>query len=208
MDPMDQDAQQTDRSANGLSAQTETSGRERLLEAAAELFRDGSFRDVSVAELTKAARVQAPTLYHHFGDKEGLYLAWAERAMVGLNLRVREALIGKIGTRESLTAIARALLDAEGVDLMVLLRDARREVSPTAQEKLLQLYLAAVIEPLGSVLVRGVERGKLRQEPIARMAQAFVFGLLSLHPRHSLESLPAEEAAQWFVKRFLNGFST
>jgi len=204
---MDQDPEQMERPAAGLSAQPEASGRERLLEAAAALFRDGSFRDVSVAELTKAAGVQAPTLYHHFGDKEGLYLAWAERAMVGLSLKIREALIGKTGTRESLTAIAWALLDAEEVDLTVLLRDARREVSPKAQEKLLQLYLAAVIEPLGSVLVRGVERGKLRQEPIARMAQAFVFGVLSLHPRHSLESVPAEEAAQWFVKRFLNGFA-
>ncbi|MFN3682749.1 MAG: TetR/AcrR family transcriptional regulator [Fimbriimonadaceae bacterium] len=204
---MDQDPQEKEQTMAGLSAQSEASGRERLLEAAASLFRDGSFRDVSVADLTKAAGVQAPTLYHHFGDKEGLYLAWAERAMVGLSLKIRESLIGKTGTRESLTAIAAALLDAEAVDLTVLLRDARRAVSPKGQERLLQLYLAAVIEPLGSVLVRGVERGKLRQEPIARMAQAFVFGLLSLHPRHSLESVAADEAAQWFVKRYLNGFS-
>ncbi len=207
MDPRDQDQRQVEQETTSLSAQPEGSGRERLLEAAAALFRDGSFCDVSVADLTKAAGVQAPTLYHHFGDKEGLYLAWAERAMVALSFKIREALVGKSGTRESLAAVAWALLDSDSVDLIVLMRDARREVSPKAQEKLLQLYLAAVIEPLGSVLVRGVERGKLRPEPIARMAQAFVLGALSLHPRHSLEAVSAEEAAQWFAKRFLNGFA-
>lgn len=193
---------------NGLSAQPEPSGRERLLEAAAKLYRNGSFRDVSVADLTKAAGVQAPTLYHHFRDKEGLYLAWAERALVGLNLRIREALVGKTGTRESLTAIAAALLAHDDFELTVVLRDARREMTVKGQERLLQLYLAAVVEPLGSVLVRGVERGKLRPEPIARMAQAFVFGVLSLHARHSLEAVEPDEAAVWFVKRFLNGFSS
>ncbi|MCX7800273.1 MAG: TetR/AcrR family transcriptional regulator [Fimbriimonadales bacterium] len=205
---MDHPQSENSHEPSGLSAQPEPSGRERLLDAASRLFREGSFRDVSVADLTKAAGVQAPTLYHHFRDKEGLYLAWAERALVGLNVRIREALVGKTGTRESLAAIAAALLTQDELDLTVVLRDARREVGAKAQERLLQLYLAAVIEPLGSVLVRGVERGKLRPEPIARMAQAFVFGVLSLHARHSLEAVEPEDAAAWFAKRFLNGFSS
>jgi AcrR family transcriptional regulator len=44
--------------------------RQRLLEAAAELLvRDG---ELSTRAVCEAAGVAAPTLYHHFGDKDGL----------------------------------------------------------------------------------------------------------------------------------------
>jgi AcrR family transcriptional regulator len=46
------------------------SPRERLLQAAAELItRDG---ELSTRAVCEAAGVAAPTLYHHFGDKDGL----------------------------------------------------------------------------------------------------------------------------------------
>ncbi|ALV46838.1 TetR family transcriptional regulator [Arthrobacter alpinus] len=47
----------------------------RLLKAAAELLADSSGGPVSTRQITKLAAVTAPTLYHHFGDKEGLFNA-------------------------------------------------------------------------------------------------------------------------------------
>ncbi len=45
----------------------------RLLRAAASLLAESGGAPVSTREITKLARVTAPTLYHHFGDKEGLF---------------------------------------------------------------------------------------------------------------------------------------
>jgi AcrR family transcriptional regulator len=45
----------------------------RLLRAAAELLANSSGAAVSTRQITKLAGVTAPTLYHHFGDKEGLF---------------------------------------------------------------------------------------------------------------------------------------
>src|SRR4029079_13900474 len=45
----------------------------RLLRAAAELLAKSAGAPVSTRQITQLAGVTAPTLYHHFGDKEGLF---------------------------------------------------------------------------------------------------------------------------------------
>lgn len=47
--------------------------RQRILEATAELLQRSPVEPVSTRAICEAAGVSAPTLYHHFGDKEGLY---------------------------------------------------------------------------------------------------------------------------------------
>lgn len=47
----------------------------RLLKAAAELLASSAGKTVSTRQITELAGVTAPTLYHHFGDKEGLFNA-------------------------------------------------------------------------------------------------------------------------------------
>jgi TetR/AcrR family transcriptional regulator len=50
-------------------------GRERLLSAAIRLFASKGYAATSVRDIVAAAGVTAPSLYHHFGNKEGLFLA-------------------------------------------------------------------------------------------------------------------------------------
>lgn len=181
-------------------------GRERLLEAAFELFRDSAYREISVKDITAKSNVAAPSLYHHFGDKEGLYVAWAEAVLGRLGEAIAAELSQAANTRDQLAAICRALLVNTNLNLLVLLRDAKMMVRAESQERILHAYLASVFEPLVGVLVRGVERGKLRPEPIARMANAFLLGALSMGPAFSMESATVEEASLWWAKRFVNGF--
>ncbi|MBO2453723.1 TetR/AcrR family transcriptional regulator [Actinomadura barringtoniae] len=54
--------------------------RERILDAAARLLSESGTEAVSTRAVCTAARVGAPTLYHHFGDKQGLFDAVAARA--------------------------------------------------------------------------------------------------------------------------------
>lgn len=53
--------------------------RDRIVEAAADLLADGGPRTVTTRAVASAAGVQAPTIYRHFGDKDGLLTAVAER---------------------------------------------------------------------------------------------------------------------------------
>jgi AcrR family transcriptional regulator len=55
------------------------SPRERILQAAMELVAASDGNAVSTRQITERAGVTAPTLYHHFGDKDGLMEAVVAR---------------------------------------------------------------------------------------------------------------------------------
>jgi AcrR family transcriptional regulator len=64
------------------SAHFENAGRnrERILDAASELMSERGFSGATIAAICDQAEVMPPTLYWHFGDKEGLVAAVMERA--------------------------------------------------------------------------------------------------------------------------------
>ena len=53
----------------------------RILEAAAELIAESPDADISTREVCEAAGVSAPSIYHYFGDKEGLLAAVVDHAV-------------------------------------------------------------------------------------------------------------------------------
>jgi AcrR family transcriptional regulator len=59
---------------------SDPSTRERILAAAAAILRDNGVEAASARAICHAAGITAPTLYHHFGDIEGLYRAVVEHA--------------------------------------------------------------------------------------------------------------------------------
>jgi AcrR family transcriptional regulator len=52
----------------------------QLLDVAEDLFTTRGYDQVSVEDLARAAGVSRPVVYQHFGSKEGIFLACAERA--------------------------------------------------------------------------------------------------------------------------------
>lgn len=67
-------------------------GRARLFRAAMHLFGAKGYAATSVRDIVQAAGVTAPSLYHHFGNKEGLYLAIVREGREHLEAARRKAL--------------------------------------------------------------------------------------------------------------------
>jgi AcrR family transcriptional regulator len=63
----------------------------RILEAAAELIADSPDAEISTRAVCEAAGVSAPSIYHYFGDKEGLLAAVVDFTMECFLERKREA---------------------------------------------------------------------------------------------------------------------
>jgi AcrR family transcriptional regulator len=62
----------------GARAEAVEATRERIARAAAELFTEQAFEDVTLAAIAKAAGVSHQTVLNHYGSKEGVVLGVAE----------------------------------------------------------------------------------------------------------------------------------
>ena len=102
-----------------LTSGRKLDGRTRLLNAAATLFAQGGFDDVSVSKILEMSDLKAPSLYHHFGDKEGLYAAWAIAVLDAAGTRIEEE------KPQSLATMAELILDGAQFDYLQIQRDLR-----------------------------------------------------------------------------------
>ena len=55
--------------------------REKLLDAAVDLFAANGFGGTSIRDIARMTDMTIPNIYYHFGSKEGLLIAILERAM-------------------------------------------------------------------------------------------------------------------------------
>ena len=191
--------------SSASTTQNGANGKQRVLDAAQALFAEGSFGDIGVALILERAGVQAPTLYHHFGDKEGLFLAWAEQTFK----RVQDTIHANTGgdsTIEALTRYATTLLIAVDFDLPQVLRDAPRLQRPESRDIVLGAYMSAVVEPLATILVEAVATGELRAEPLPQMTDVFLGGLLALRGPQMVGGDLAVKAS-WWCQGFIRGFA-
>lgn len=180
-------------------------GRTRLLDAAARAFNVGGYDQVGVAQILQGAGVQAPTLYHHFGDKEGLYLEWACAGLAQIEDKLAPLAAGVTATAEALRAFAVTLTTDLPFDLRQLLRDAERLQKPESRERVTAAYLQAIYNPLYTILVRAIGKRDVRNEPVGLLAEAFIAGSLALG-RHGWRSgTGGEEGATWWTEQFLYG---
>ncbi|WP_116199252.1 TetR/AcrR family transcriptional regulator [Amycolatopsis circi] len=98
--------------------------RAALIKAARDLFGARGYHDVPAEEITRTAGVTRGALYHHFGDKQGLFRAVVEVLERELTAEVSEVLDS---AADPLTGLSGAL----GVFLDACLRPDVRRISLT-----------------------------------------------------------------------------
>ena len=187
-----------------IPSQNSPTGKQRILESAHTLFAEASYGDIGVAQILEKAGVQAPTLYHHFGDKEGLYVAWAEQAFRGIDIAMRGASLSDATTGACLSRYSFALLTSIDFDLHEILLDAPRLQRQESRERVLGAYMAAIYEPLATILVQAVATGEFRNESVQQLADVFLAGLLALR---RTKTAALDDQASWWSQAFVRAFT-
>ena len=182
-------------------------GRVRLLRAAKEQFMAQSYAETGVAKILSSCRLQPPTLYYHFGDKEGLYMAFLEEVLAVLGERIRVAASSESSVDHGLLTAATALMDPHEPDVIQIRRDAVQLARSENQERIHRMVFEAVYEPVMGILVRAASSGRIQGGAFDRMSQTFIMGALGLRPSYSLHPSDTVGAAGWWVERFLRGMA-
>lgn len=119
---------------------TVASGRERIIDAAFRKFADLGYSGVSMQQIADAAGVTKATLYHHFEDKEDLFLAMMREQFGRSQERLARSVDAGATFREKLVAFGSVLFSAERADLSRLFGDFHRYVANTRQSTFWETY--------------------------------------------------------------------
>jgi AcrR family transcriptional regulator len=117
-------------------APTAGAGRDRALAAAWKLFASQGYAEVSMQMIASAAGVNKATLYHHFGDKERLFVAVLSAEFALLREAISASIAVERPFREQLIAVAEALFQRSRSDSIRLTMTMHQHVSHLRRTKL------------------------------------------------------------------------
>ncbi len=182
--------------------------RERIMTAARTVIARKGKRGATTREIAEVAGVNEATLFRHFGTKEALMIAVAERCCPVVALR--DVVAQRSGRpEEDLHEVGRFLLDhfAANRDIIawaIADTDYENEIFASTAWQPQRTLLSGVIE----IMERLVAARSLRGEP-TRLALLFM-GMMLMYTLgrkkfSDTELPPADEALRFYVDAFLNG---
>ena len=155
---------------------TEVSGRSRILREARLLFTAHGYAAVSMQQIADAAAVNKATLYHHFRDKEDLFVSVMVEQFRRLAGSVG-AVIAAGGTlRDQLQRVAAHIFTSRQSDFGRLAADLRDNVSGPRRSELMD-RCAPPWEQISLAVERAIASGEVRDvdpDLIARLFFAMV----------------------------------
>jgi AcrR family transcriptional regulator len=163
--------------------------RDRALERAMELFWRQGYEATSVRDLTRALRINPPSLYAAFGDKERLYLEalglYRRRRLEAMSRWFEQERTAKAAVRRLLTEAARELSRAGAPRGSMLVLSATQCVAESLQPQIAE-QRASVRALLKARIDRGAREGELPRGADTRALADFygaVFQGMSLQAR-------------------------
>lgn len=161
--------------------------RRKIVESAGRIFLERGFSNTSLEEVGEAAGVTKPTVYSHFGSKEGLLMAVVEAMTSELAGKFALALQSSGDCRADLHRFGQVFL--EGVMNAEAIQFRRLAVMesfahPELGEKLFRMGPAEVSRVLVRYLTEETKAGRLSCPDPTLAAEQFFGLLVGLHPLH------------------------
>ena len=140
--------------------------REALLEVAGQLFSERGVNEVSLRELARAAGVTPAMVHYYFGDKQGLYEALLERALLRVLARVREIVAADGQGIDEIGGFVRVLVGALSSERWIPSLIIREVIADTGRfrERFIREFAWQMARIVPEVLGRELAAGRLRQD--------------------------------------------
>lgn len=172
-----------------------------ILRRAAPLFEERGYHGTSMSLLAEACDLAKPGLYHHFRDKEALFLALLEEGLAALEAeldRLEERSRSLSGNELLTETVAMLLAPPEAARLaMRLAEQDLTHLSEESRSRLATTYRRRFPERIGNLLTRtGLRPGvdpQLATTALLGMASAF-------HRRKASHPAPASQIADLFSR--------
>ncbi|HLE28453.1 MAG TPA: TetR/AcrR family transcriptional regulator [Anaerolineales bacterium] len=179
-----------------------------ILGAAQALFLNQNYADVTMDDIAEAAGVTKGALYHHFANKEALYLAMMHADLEEKKALFRAAVESRGTCRERLRRMTQIFLELsrEKRDLIKLVRRDVNVFKDPLRSQLVRAYQAALPEQIEIILRDGIRDGELAPADPRLLAWLHVALVDVVLTRYAESVLQSQENVLDFVTNlFFNG---
>ncbi len=135
--------------------------RNTILRTAQQLFMEHGFRAVSTRQIADGCGLTQPALYHHFSDKQDLYVAVMKESLAETQAALERIIRRNESIQERSKHIARYLLSQKERDHAMMMHDIRQELSVKSRTILNEAFQAGIITPIRSLFEEGIQQGIL-----------------------------------------------
>jgi len=196
--------------------QHEEETRNTILRTAQQLFMEHGYRAVSTRQIADGCGLTQPALYHHFVDKQDLYVAVMKESLAETQAALERILRRNESVQERLKRIARYLLSNAERDHAMMMHDIQQELSVTSRAVLNEAFQAGIITPIRSLIEEGIRQGVLldqQKSGIDATTATYLFmSMLSQFLQHSgvmqRDVLEKERAEDVIVQLLFHGMAT
>lgn len=181
--------------------------RDRVLNSAYTLFVQSGYTDVSMQQIADASAITKATLYHHFRDKQELYIETMRLAIDRSQCYFRDNLNDSDDLREVMRALVNYHFGVHKTDMQRLASDFKRYVDQETQEQFWQQY-EQPWEFFYKPLAHAIERGEIIDsdlETLARYLFGAIAGITMTQYIHRKRSQPDLEEIDLFIDLLLRG---
>jgi len=179
-----------------------------LLSSAEALFIKKNYADVTMEDIAEAAGVTKGAAYHHFANKESLYVAMMQSALEEHYALFQTAVASHGTCRERLIRLTRVFLELprEKRDVMKLVRRDINIFKDPVRDQLVRAYQSALPEQIEVIMRDGIRDGELA--PVdARLLSwlyvAIVEVILTPYAERVLED--QQEMLDFVIRLFFSG---
>ncbi|GGO22871.1 TetR/AcrR family transcriptional regulator [Deinococcus humi] len=157
------------------AAPTPDTTRTRIGQEAARLFVASGYHGVSMREVAEAVGVTKPALYHHYADKESLFLAMLDGALAGLARLIEHASAQRGLSAQLDTLVGELAASAPEQRVGLQLASELRHVSPERRKAFESEYRRVWMGGLSALFEEAAARGELRADlPPPVLTRAFL----------------------------------
>jgi AcrR family transcriptional regulator len=188
-----------------------------IVSTARKLFMELGYRAVSTRQIAQTCGITQPALYHHFKNKQTLYIAVLKETLLETERGLNAILADFQSFNERFCHISIYLMLQFEVDMAQMFHDINHELSLEEQKEIHQHWRNGFLMPVVKVIQQGIENGELRDPSVigsnvTELAFLILNIIKSVLQAPNFSKLPLEEQrkiaeknAQLIVEIFLNG---
>jgi len=189
-------------------SQTSSTGKDRILHEATRMFIEQGYHRLSMRALADAAEISKAGIYHHFKDKETLFLSVLMYHLDALSLVVARYIAGEGSARVRVSKMVQEIF-ARPPEQRAIIRVARQEIdqlSTGAQLKVKRAYHQSFIGNINTLMTQGVENGEFQPVEPALLTWALL-GIIHpyLYSEHSRNVMPEPPPIKALLSLFFDG---